>query len=279
MFLSTITERQLSPEVSCLDIENGHATATLSLLGGQLLSFKPKHDSRERLFISDKARMDGSKPVRGGIPVCWPWFGAHCDNAAYPAHGFVRNRIWRLVSNEDFDTHTRLVLEAPDTTHPGFDGTASLMLEVLLGRTITLNLHTRNTGNVPCKLTMALHTYFSVEDVHDCVLEGLRGPYLDKKRNWAKLETPSPYRFAEETDRIHLHAAPQLRIVEAQRSTTIHSEGHDSIVVWNPWSTGVGAFADMSSDGWTRMLCVETAVTQGLLLDAHEAHTLTQIIE
>jgi glucose-6-phosphate 1-epimerase len=278
MFLSTLTERQLSPQLTCLDIENAHATATVSLLGGQVLSFKPKHDSRERLFVSENARMDGSKPVRGGIPVCWPWFGAHRGNAAHPAHGFVRTRNWRLVGNEDFHTHTRLVLEATDTVHPGFEGTASLRLEVLVGRELTLNLLTRNTGKAPCRLTMALHTYFSVSDVRECILEGLRGSYSDKTLNWAMLETPAPYRFTAETDRIHLQAAPQLRIVEPQCATTIRSAGHDSIVVWNPWSTGVGAFADMSSDGWLRMLCVETASTQGLQLESGQTHTLTQII-
>jgi glucose-6-phosphate 1-epimerase len=279
MFLSTITERQLSPQLTCLDIENAHATVTLSLLGAQVLSFKPKHDPRERLFISAAARMDGSKPVRGGIPVCWPWFGAHPATRTHPAHGFVRTRVWRLVSNEDLDTHTRLVLEAPDTTHPGFAGSAALTLEVLVGRELTLKLHSCNTGSAPCGLAMALHSYFSVDDVRNCTLEGLRGTYSDKTRNWAMLETPAPYCFTEETDRVHLHAAPELRIVEPQCTTTLCSEGHDSIVVWNPWSNGVGAFVDMSSDSWTRMLCVETAVTQGLTLEPEKRHTLTQTIK
>jgi glucose-6-phosphate 1-epimerase len=278
MFLSTITERQISPTLTVLDIENAHATATISLLGAQVLSFKPKHDGRERLFVSDKAVMDGSKPVRGGIPVCWPWFGAHKANPDFPAHGFVRSRVWNFVSHEDDDTCTRVILEAADTTHPGFEGTASLRLEVLLCKELTLKLHTRNTGSAPCKLTMALHTYFSVDDVRASQLEGLRGTYSDKTRDWAMLETPAPYTFTEETDRVHLHAAPELRIVTPHATTTIRSAGHDSIVVWNPWTTGVGKFADMSSEGWQRMLCVETAVTQGLQLAPNEAHVLQQTI-
>jgi glucose-6-phosphate 1-epimerase len=278
MFLSTITERQLAPQLTCLEIENAHATATISLLGAQVLSFKPKHDGRERLFISDTAVMDGSKPVRGGIPVCWPWFGAHKGNAAYPAHGFVRTRQWRLIDNEDYDDYTRLILEAPDTAHPGFDGSATVTVEVVVGRELTISIHTRNAGNMPCRLTMALHTYFSVTDVRNCQLEGLDGTYSDKTQNWALLPTPSPYSFTAETDRIHLHAAPALRIVEPSRVTNIRSAGHDSIVVWNPWSTGVGAFADMSEDGWMRMLCVETASTQGLDLAPGGMHTLTQTI-
>ncbi len=278
MFISTITERQLSPQLTCLDIENAHATASVSLLGGQVLSFKPKHEPRERLFISDAARWDGSKPIRGGVPVCWPWFGAHRENATYPAHGFVRTRNWTLVTHEDLADCTRLVLEPSDTTHPGFSGTAALTLEVLIGTELVINLHTRNTGTAPCRLTLALHTYFSVSDVRDCTLNGLAGTYSDKTRDWATLQTPAPYRFTEETDRIHLHAAPQLDIVEPHCATRVRSAGHDSIVVWNPWATGVGAFADMSSEGWMRMLCVETASTQGLELAPEQTHTLTQII-
>lgn len=279
MLISVTTERRLSPQLTCLDIENAHAMASVSLLGGQVLSFKPKHDSRERLFVSAKALWDGSKPVRGGVPVCWPWFGAHKADAAHPAHGFVRTRRWTLVSCEDVDGHTRLILEASDTAHPGFAGTATLTLEVLVGRELTVKLHTRNTGSTACRLTMALHTYFSVADVRSCSLEGLSGTYSDKTRNWAMLETPVPYRFNEETDRIHLHAAPELSIVEPQCATQIRSAGHDSIVVWNPWATGVGNFADMSTDGWGKMLCVETAVTQGLELAPGTTHTLTQTIE
>ncbi len=278
MFLSTITERRLSPQLTCLEIENAHATASISLLGAQVLAFKPKHDGRERLFISDKAIMDGSKPVRGGIPVCWPWFGAHKGNTAYPAHGFVRTWQWRLLHNEDYAEHTRIILEAPDTAHPGFEGTATVTVEVLVGRELTVTIHSRNIGTTPCKLTMALHTYFSVSDVKDCQLDGLSGTYSDKTQDWALLQTPAPYRFTAETDRIHLHAAPELRIVEAQCTTTIRSTGHDSVVVWNPWSTGVGAFADMSSGGWQRMLCVETASTQGLELAPGAVHSLAQSI-
>lgn len=278
MFLSTLLERQLSPQLTCLEIENAHATARISLLGGQLLSFMPKHDGRERLFISGKAVMDGSKPVRGGVPVCWPWFGAHKANPAYPAHGFVRTRVWNFVRHEDHADYTCVVLEAPDTTHPGFDGSASVTLEVLIGRELTLKLHTRNTGTTSCRLTMALHTYFNVHDVRDCTLEGLYGTYSDKTRDWALLPTPQPYRFTEETDRIHLLAAPELRIIEPACATTVRSTGHDSIVVWNPWSSGVVNFADMGSDGWQKMLCVETAVTQGLELAPGQGHTLAQAI-
>lgn len=279
MLISAITERRLSPQLTCLDIENAHAAASISLLGGQVLSFKPKHDARERLFVSEKTVWDGSKPVRGGIPVCWPWFGAHTQSAAHPAHGFVRTRTWTLVSCEDGEGHTRLVLEASDTTHPGFAGTATLTLEILVGHELTVRLHTRNTGSTTSRLTMALHTYFSVVDVRTCTLQGLQGTYSDKIRNWAMLETPVPYRFNEETDRIHLHAAPELGIVESHGTTKIRSAGHDSIVVWNPWTTGVGNFADMSAEAWTKMLCVETAVTQGLELVPGTTHTLTLTIE
>jgi glucose-6-phosphate 1-epimerase len=275
---SALHERRLNPVITLLDIDNAHASASISLWGGQVLAFKPRHDQRERLFVSEQTRWDGSKSLRGGVPVCWPWFGAHKQNPGYPAHGYVRNRPWQLLASSDEAAHTRLLLQAVDTQHAGFDGSASLQLEVLAGRELTLHLTTCNTGTAPCRITAALHSYFSVADVRQSSLRGLSGTYSDKTRNWDLLQTPEAYRFSGETDRIHLHAAPVVGIVEPHCETLIRSAGHDSIVVWNPWASGSVHFPDLGADAWTRMLCVETALTQGLELMPGQRHTLTQTI-
>lgn len=277
MTIPSLSERRLTSALTCLDIENAFAKASIALLGGQVLSFVPRADGRERLFLSPAARLDGSKSIRGGVPVCWPWFGAHRE-AGYPAHGFVRTRPWRLMEASEEKSHTRLVLAPTDTSGEGFAGSADLVLEVLVGKQLTLNLQTRNTGKAAFNLSAALHTYFAVQDVQQCQLDGLAGTYSDKTRAWALLETPKPYRFSEETDRIHLHAAPELSIVEPDAVTRIASSGHDSIVVWNPWTENSRQLPDMGDAVYRRMLCVETALTQGLQLQAGMSHTLTQVI-
>jgi D-hexose-6-phosphate mutarotase len=85
MFISMINERKASEQITILEVENTHASASISLFGAQVLSFRPKHDGRERLFLSTCTRWDGSKSIRGGIPLCWPWFGAHKEPEKYPA--------------------------------------------------------------------------------------------------------------------------------------------------------------------------------------------------
>lgn len=278
MLLSAIVERRLTPTLTRLDIENVHARASLSLFGGQLLSFVPKHDGRERLFLSERAHWDGSQPIRGGIPICWPWFGAHKDDNNLPSHGYVRTRPWRLLENRDEDEHTRLILEPEDCSGAGLDGSATLRLEVLVGRSLHLHLHTTNTGQQPFRLTTALHSYFLVDDVRACMLEGLHGIYSDKTRDWAQLPTPTPYRFTGETDRIHLCTPGTVRLIEGDTRTVIGSCGHDSLVVWSPWSARSAHLPDMGVDDWIRMLCVETAVTQGMQLAPGASHCLSQTI-
>ena len=279
MFISVIRERKASEVVTVLEIENAHATASISLFGAQVLSFKPKHDGRERLFLSTKARWDGSKSIRGGIPVCWPWFGAHSEAEKYPAHGYVRTRQWQLLSAEDTDSATLLRFGIDDTKGPGFNGGAALTLEVQLGRELSITLTTANTGSETFNLGCALHSYFSVSAISSVRLEGLQGKYSDKTRNWARFSTPVRYSFAEETDRIHFNAAPVVTIVEPASSTQVHSRGHDSLVVWNPWEENARKLPDMADDDFKYMLCVETALTQGFSLGPNEVHSLTQTIE
>jgi glucose-6-phosphate 1-epimerase len=255
-----------------------HARATLSLHGGQVLSFIPAADNRERLYLSDRAILNGSKSIRGGIPVCWPWFGSHPDGSGLPAHGYVRNLRWRIVSRCSDAHETTLIIEPESTQGTGFTGTAGLQLEIILASTLTLRLVTTNLGKTPFPLSCALHSYFAVGDIAETRLTGLSGRYSDKTRNWQHFDTPSPYRFSEETDRIHLQAAPDVMISSPLGNTRVASAGHDSIVVWNPWARCAENFADMSAGGYRTMLCVETALTQGKMLAPGEAHILTQTI-
>ncbi|HTQ99170.1 MAG TPA: D-hexose-6-phosphate mutarotase [Candidatus Acidoferrum sp.] len=268
-------------QVTLLTIDNAHARATISLYGGQVLSFVPKHDGRERLFVSNKALLDGSKSIRGGIPVCWPWFGAWkgvAQSTPMPAHGYARNRRWQVVTLEEGPDHTTLRLTLPDCHGPGFTHAAKLELLLVIGATLTVELTTANMGHEPFPLSMALHTYFAVDDTRQVQLQGLQGTYSDKTRNWAMLPTPASYRFTEETDRIHLHATPQVDIVDGKHMTRVQSQGHDSVVVWNPWSDGSKAFADLAADEYLRFVCVETALTQGFTLEPGHNHTLHQTI-
>lgn len=277
--MSSIRERRLNDHVTLVDVENAAGRATLSLFGGQVLSFTPAHDGRERLYLSRLARLDGSKSIRGGIPVCWPWFGAHQQQTGVSAHGYARTRQWQLTDTQESATETLLVLEARNTQGTGFAGTARLQLAVSIGAALQLVLTTTNAGTTAFHLSMALHSYFAVDDIRTTRLSGLGGRYSDKTRDWAHFDTPRPYGFTEETDRIHMDAAARVDIMMANGARTqVASEGHDSIVVWNPWSACARNFPDMEAQDYTRMLCVETALTQGYELAPGKTHGLAQSI-
>ena len=272
---ATISKGRLSDAIETLEIDNAHATASLSLWGAHLVSFKPKHDDRERLYKSQNVILDGSKSLRAGIPISWPWFARR---EGYQMHGYIRTRPWRLVTATETPDYTEIVLAPLDTTGEGFDGTAEVGLTVQIGRSLSVKFTTTNTGKEAFEFNAALHTYFLVDDVNDVELKGLSGVYSDKTRDWAMLETPEPYRFTEETDRIHLNPVKHVTIAEPKSETGVESAGHDSVVVWNPWIKNAIEMDDMGEGAYLTMVCVETAVTQGKTLQPQEVHNLTQVI-
>ena len=265
-------------DIEMLIIDNEHAHATISLFGAHILSFTPKHDKVQRLWLSKNALLDGKHPIRGGIPICWPWFGAHATNAELSSHGYVRNQNWHIVDCQDSEQCTKISLRPSITTGLGFDGQAQLTMIITVGAELRIQLVTENTGDSAFNYTGALHTYFHVDDINDCELTGLTGEYLDKLQDFKRFDTPTPYRFNQETDRVHLATPKELAITSGNHLTHIESAGHDSIVVWNPWSEKSVSMQDMEDDGFQKMLCVETAVTQGQQVLPGQSHTLEQVI-
>lgn len=257
-------------QLPIIHIENTHASAKLSLFGAQVLSFNPKHDGRERIWLSENAVFDGSKAIRGGIPICWPWFG----DSKQPAHGFARTTIWDLISQVDTAAGTVLVLQLPPQINTQID----LRLTVHIGETLSLRLDTINLGQNDFEFTCALHSYFNVPNITTVSLEGLHGTYQDKTRDGLIFQTTSPYRFSEETDRIHHCAAECVQIIDNSLRTTIESTGHDSIVVWNPGLQKCLQMSDMTATGFEQMLCVETAITTPTTIEPGNTHSLTQTI-
>lgn len=274
----TVSESQ---GITYLNIDNRFATARVSLFGGHVLSFIPKSDEVDRLWLSPHAYLNGERPIRGGIPVCWPWFSDDHgrEKGALPSHGFLRTQAWQLERSEDTsDGVTKLVLAPSFTRADGFEFDCKVTLTLTIGESLTTSLRTENTGVAPFTFNTALHTYLAVPSVQKVALEGLTGQYKDKLADWAIKDTPQPYRFSAETDRIHLEAPSVITLKDKEQPfTQVDSEGHDSVVVWNPWQSAA-SISDMDAFGFVHMLCVETACTQGVELAPGDSHTLTQQI-
>jgi glucose-6-phosphate 1-epimerase len=244
-------------------LATGEAEAVVALHGAQVLGWN--RAGQGLLWLSPTARIRSGKGIRGGIPVCWPWFADHPTEPTRPAHGFVRHRPWSVIATEATPDAASVTLATAtvDPDQPLWPHHAEVRLTVTLGASLGLALETRNTGHAPFPLTEALHTYFRVSDISDVAVSGLEGlAYLDKLDGFARKVQAGPVRFAGEVDRIYLGDIGRITLADAGtgRSIAIRGSGSRSAVVWNPWTAKTARLGDMGSpDAFRQMVCIETA--------------------
>lgn len=250
-----------------IDVDNAHATARISLYGGQVLAYRPRGADADLLFVSEQAHFQTGKAIRGGVPVCWPWFGPDSQGLGRPAHGFARTRRWDLRQTAALPGgETQVVLSLDDTpdTRALWPHAFDLSLTITVGATLRLALTTRNTGTKPFEITQALHSYFAVGDIAQACVQGLDGcAYTDKATGagGAMKRQTGDVTVATEVDRIYSGVPPSLTLVDSalNRRVGITSEGSRTAVVWNPWTAIAAGMADLPDDGYRRFVCVETA--------------------
>lgn len=247
-----------------IEIENASARATLALQGAQLLDWRPVGQAPV-LWLSPGAHYREDKAVRGGIPVCWPWFGPHPSDPALPAHGFARTRSWQVTGSEKLADSTRvtLCLDATEIDPALWPHRALLSLEVTVGTELRLELTTENRGDTALTLSQALHSYLAVGDIAAVKVEGLEGAaYIDQLQDARRLRQGGPVVFETEVDRIYLGACPELQLLDEAlgRRLRIAQSGSASTVVWNPWGYKAVRLGDMGpAESYRQMLCLETA--------------------
>lgn len=275
-------------------IDNHSGSAKISLYGAQVISFIPKSDSRERLWLSPQTHLDGSEVIRGGVPLCWPWFANQFPNQnagnreenskqsedrALPSHGFLRNTLWTppQITEPDPGT-TQLVFSFDASPRPGFKHTAAVTFTVTVCDTLTMSLQFTNTGTTDFQVTGALHSYFQVNHLDKVQLKGLTAQHKDKTLGFAIRDTPQPYVFLDETDHVHLSNPPNVSIDEGDTQIDISAQGHDSYVVWNPGAEAVKSISNIADEDYCRFLCVEAAVTSELTIAPGNGHILQQVV-
>jgi len=247
------------------EINNARAHATISTYSGQVLSYRPKNQPDDLLFVSDKAWYEDGKAIKGGIPVCWPWFGPDPDNKGRPAHGFVRNRQWQVTGSESLaDGSTKIILSITDSdaTRALWPHSFRLDIVITVGDSLKIALVTHNTGDDSITISQALHTYFRVGDISNVSVLGLDGTdYLDKANDAGRKTQTGAVTISGEVDRIYTDVTGELTIDDASlgRKIRIASSGCSTAVVWNPWAEIAASMADLGDDDYNRMLCVETA--------------------
>lgn len=268
-----------------LRAEEGEAHVFLQ--GGHVSHFLPRGE-RPVLWMSRESRFEAGKPIRGGVPICFPWFGPKAGSPEAPLHGYARLLPWTVagVTREATGALSAVLeLSAGAAARGGFPHELALSLSVSVGRSLRLALSVRNQDGAPARFEAALHSYFAVSDVRQVRVSGLEGQgFVDKTAAGARREGEAgPIAITGETDRVYLGATATVTIDDPgwARRIVVAKTGSATTVVWNPWIAKAKAMPDFGDDEWTGMLCVETAnaMDDAVSLAAGATHVMTATIE
>ena len=247
-----------------IEIDNELARSSISVYAGQILSFQPVGQS-EVLFLSSKAYYQSGKAIKGGTPICWPWFGPDPEAKGRPNHGFVRNRLWQVrdvVSTQDGATQVMMGLVDTAETRKIWDCSFDLEIVFTVGSALTIELTTCNRGQQPFSITQALHTYFGVGQIDGVSVIGLSDKnYLDKVDGGKQKTQSGAITFSAECDRIYLDVPPKLTIEDRalNRKIVVTANNSKTAIVWNPGAEISEKMADLGDKDYLNFVCVETA--------------------
>lgn len=264
-----------------LQVTGPGGVAVVSVHGAQVLAWH--RGSGDVLWTASAAEHMPGVPVRGGVPLVFPWFGNHPTNPAFPAHGFARTLLWHVVEPQPTNTGGQIELEARDdaSTRAMWPHAFRLRLRVAMSAALRLQLTVENTGEAGFSFEEALHTYFGVGDVHTASVHGLEGvPCTEHaaapEAQWA---ADQPLHFRAETDRI-FQGVPdrlELRAPALHRVITLTTGNARSAIVWNPWPAKTARLSQMVADDWQHFCCIESANVRGhaVALAPGASHTMS----
>ena len=267
----------------------GQAQLDICQQGAQILSYFPDIEQPALIWLSDCAQYEKGQGVRGGVPVCWPWFGDIQRNppavqktttADAPFHGLARTLDWQLLDSSVEHQSVQLTLQLDASQGlTDWPHAATVQLQIELGERLTIRLDNHNLGSKPLAISQALHTYFAVSDIHQVAVQGLEGcSYHETLEGWQLREQAGALSFTGETDRIYLQVPEHLQIIDSgwQRRIHLRTQGSQSAIVWNPWIDKAQTLSGFASAAWQQMLCIENAnvLADHLLLEPGARHRL-----
>ncbi len=269
-------------------VKNKHAAAELSLYGAQLLSFIPA-GKKDILWMSEKSLFEEGKAIRGGIPLCFPWFGPHLADKEKPQHGFGRLQSWtveKVKETADGGTIVCLSLTASAASLQMWAYQFKATAEFHFGKRLEVKLVVSNTGNSSFEYSDALHTYFNISDIKNISVEGLQDAvYYDAFGTDLLQQEEALLHFTKETNRRYVNTISNCIIHDKKfgRKISVGKTGSKVTVVWNPGEATTKTIADMAPDGYKTFVCVEPANAYPgidiIHLEPGQNHTLSTIIE
>ncbi|MGC9401468.1 D-hexose-6-phosphate mutarotase [Vibrio genomosp. F10] len=288
--LSLPTLTVLSDNITVVEIEgikvlrviHDKATAGIALHGGHVISFQP-NGQEDLIWMSDNAIFDGKAALRGGIPVCWPWFG----RVAAPAHGFARTSEWSLIEHRENENGViiSLGLKANQQTLSIWPHQFDARLNIEVTDTLKVTLDVTNTDDHAWMFSGALHTYLNLGNIHEASTTGAGSEYIDSLQEDKVCHDEKPLVLTDTIDRVYTKPSPSIEVkdLKLQRTIQVQNEGHNSAVLWNPWAEGAAGMGDMTNDGYLRFLCVESTlhaptINTGKTLQPNENHQLITIL-
>ncbi|MDP4207961.1 MAG: D-hexose-6-phosphate mutarotase [Bacteroidota bacterium] len=250
-------------ELPMVKIDNQYAHVVISLYGAHVISYQPK-GQQDVFWMSEVSDFEAGKPIRGGIPVCFPWFGPHATDSTKPQHGFGRLLTWNVkevISLASGETQIRLGLQSSDASKKYWSFDFSAEFTVIVGSKIDVTLSYTNTGSETFVVSDALHTYFNVSDIAKIGITGLTGTkFYDYTEKEVPLKTDSlsSLPIAKEENRRYIDTAADCIITDEGfgRKIRMAKRGSNTTVVWNPW-TNAKNIADIPDEGYKNYVCVE----------------------
>lgn len=281
--------KEIAAGIAAIEVDTALTTASISLMGGQVLTWHPKSQHEPVLWVSKLAQYVPGKAIRGGVPICWPWFGAHPSDNHIPGHGFARVVPWEVAStNIDVSgvVEVELTLAESDAVaklRPSdWSASVALSARIRIGEKLEVTLITTNNSDRELRLTEGLHTYFHVSDIEHVRVLGLDDcEYVDLTDGNQRRQQSGPIVFEGELGRIFTNCDKTSVIEDRKfgRAIQVAGAGSQSIAVWNPWIETASKMSDLGSEGWRSMVCVETANTleNSILIQPGQRHATTAI--
>lgn len=267
-----------------LEVDNEFAQAKIALQGAHVMQFHPKHEKYPVLWLSDHARYVQGRSIRGGVPICWPWFGAHPTDGSLCPHGYARVMPWRVIDVDTiYNGATRIALEMVQTEEAKRQLTYPYVvtLTVIIGRRLKMELATTNKADHPFRVGEGFHTYLAVSDVENVKITGLQEcVYADKLRKYERAVENGYLQFKGEFDRIYMNHTSDCVIHDAgySRLIRVQKSGSSNTVVWTPWEEKAHALGDMGNgDEWRKMICVESinSLENSVVINPNRTHVMT----
>ncbi|ASJ96609.1 D-hexose-6-phosphate mutarotase [Shewanella marisflavi] len=274
--MGSVTIKKHPQGLEYVEVDTDLCQARIFMQGAQIERFQPKGQA-PLLWVSSADDFQPGSGIRGGIPVCWPWFGMH-ENPQWPQHGFARTRLWQLdaVQMQDQTVELKFSLTVDDADKQYWPHQNRVELIFNLSDSLSVKLVNTNLGETPFSLTQALHTYFPIENIHQLKASGFSGANYIEFGEGPYTQDGDEVRFDRETDRVYSQLGDCQLLHTPNGTIEVRRENSHSAILWNPWIDKSKRLSRFNDKDYLTMVCLEAAnvLDDKVTLAPGESHTL-----